>query len=157
MRMSSTQIQTFETASACEAANKPANIGKNGGGGGSALTHWPVQIRLIPASAPFLKGADLLVLADCTPVAYPNLHNDLMKGKVVMLGCPKFDDIQDYVEKFTDIFRTAGIKSVTTVVMEVPCCSGLPVIVKKGMAAANEEVPMEEVVLSTRGKILKRS
>jgi ferredoxin len=151
----STNIQTFETASPCQAANRPVDIGE--GAGESALIHWPVQIRLIPASAPFLKGADLLVLADCTAVAFPTLHRDLMKGKAVMMGCPKFDDISDYVGKFADIFRTAGIKSVTTVVMEVPCCSGLPIIVKKGMEVADKKIPVQEVVLSTRGKILKRS
>ena len=151
----STNIQIFETVSPCEAANRPVAIGK--GAGESALTHWPVQIRLIPAHAPFLKGADLLVLADCSAIAFPTLHRDLMQGKAVMIGCPKFDDVNEYTNKFADIFRTAGIKSVTTVVMEVPCCSGLPMIVKKGMEAANKEVPMEEVVLSTRGKILKRT
>jgi NAD-dependent dihydropyrimidine dehydrogenase PreA subunit len=151
----STHIQTFETVSTCQATNRPADIGKRDGE--SSLTHWPVQIRLIPASAPFLKEADLLVLADCSAVAFPTLHRDLMKGKVVIMGCPKFDDVQDYIGKFADIFRTANIKSVTTVVMEVPCCSGLPMIVKKGMEAANKEIPMEEVLLSTRGKILKRS
>ncbi|TFG90228.1 MAG: 4Fe-4S ferredoxin [Syntrophobacterales bacterium] len=150
----STNIQTFGTTPSCQEANKPADIVERGGE--SSLTHWPVQIRLVPASAPFLKDADLLVLADCTAVAFPTLHRDLLKGKVVMMGCPKFDDVQDYIEKFADIFRTAGIKSVTTVVMEVPCCSGLPMIVKKGMEAANRDVPMEEVVLSTRGEILKR-
>jgi hypothetical protein len=79
-----------------------------------------------------------------------------MKGKVVMMGCPKFDDVQDYISKFADIFRTADIKSVTTVVMEVPCCAGLPTIVKNGMAEANKIIPMEEVMLSTRGKILNK-
>jgi Pyruvate/2-oxoacid:ferredoxin oxidoreductase delta subunit len=150
----STNIQTFGTVSSCESANRPAIIGEKGRE--SFLTHWPVQIRLIPASAPFLKRADLLVLADCTAVAFPTLHRDLMKGKVVMMGCPKFDDVRNYISKFADIFRTADIKSVTTVVMEVPCCSGLPQIVKKGMAQANKEIPMEEVVLSKRGKILNK-
>jgi len=150
----STNIQNFGTISVCEAANSPADIGNDGSE--SSLTHWPVQIRLIPASAPFLKGANLLVLADCSAVAFPTLHRDLMKGKVVMMGCPKFDDVQDYIEKFADIFRAADIKSVTTVVMEVPCCSGLPMIVKKGMAEANKEIPIQEVVLSTRGKILNK-
>ena len=148
-------IQIFDKPSACEAANKPKhfqNIPEE-----SSLTHWPIQIKLIPASAPFLKGADLLVLADCTAVAFPTLHRDLMKGKVVMMGCPKFDDVHEYVSKFADIFRTAGIKSVTTVVMEVPCCSGMPTIVKKGMEAANKKIPMKEIVLSLRGKILKSS
>ncbi|MBW2594858.1 MAG: 4Fe-4S binding protein [Deltaproteobacteria bacterium] len=151
----STNIQTFETFASCQEANRPADIVESGGE--SFLTHWPVQIRLVPASAPFLKNADLLVLADCTAVAFPTLHRDLLKGKVVMMGCPKFDDVQDYINRFADIFRTADIKSVTTVVMEVPCCSGLPMIVKKGMEAADREIPMEEVVLSTRGKILTRS
>jgi ferredoxin len=151
----STNIQTFETITSCQEANKPADIGE--GDGESSLTHWPVQIRLVPPSAPFLKGTDLLVLADCTAVAFPTLHRDLLKGKVVMMGCPKFDDIQDYINRFADIFRTADIKSVTTVIMEVPCCSGLPMMVRKGMEAADREIPMEEIVLSTRGKILTHS
>lgn len=151
----STHIQIFDKPSACEMANKPAHIER--GEEESSLTHWPIQIKLIPASAPFLKGADLLVLADCTAVAFPSLHRDLMKGKVVMMGCPKFDDVHEYVGKFADIFETADIKSVTTVVMEVPCCSGLPVIIKKGMEAAKKEVPMKEIVLSLRGKMLKSS
>jgi len=149
----STNIQTFEPATPCQAANRPADIGE--GGGESFLTHWPVQIRLVPASAPFLKGADLLVLADCTAVAFPTLHRDLLQGRVVMMGCPKFDDVQDYIDKFTDIFKTADIKSVTTVIMEVPCCSGLPLIVEKGMKAAGRDIPIEKVILSTRGEILK--
>jgi len=151
----STQIQIFDKPSACAEANKPKHF--NNVPEESALTHWPIQIKLIPASAPFLKGGDLLVLADCTAVAFPTLHRDLMKGKVVMMGCPKFDDVQEYVQKFSDIFKTAGIKSVTVVVMEVPCCSGMPMIVKKGMESAGKEIPMKEIVLSLRGKILKSS
>ena len=146
----SNQIQTFAAISPCEAANRPVTIG----GGESSLTHWPVQIRLIPPTAPFLKWADLLVLADCTAVAFPALHQDLMKGRVVMMGCPKFDDVQEYVQKFADIFKTADIRSVTTAVMEVPCCSGLPLIVKRGMEAAGKDIPMEEVVISTRGETI---
>jgi len=151
----STQIQIFDKPTACAEANKPKhfeNVEQE-----SALTHWPIQIKLIPASAPFLKGADLLVLANCTAVAFPTLHRDWMKGKVVMMGCPKFDDVQEYVEKFAAIFKTAGIQSVTVVVMEVPCCSGMPMIVKKGLEAAGKTVPMTEIVLSLRGKILKHS
>jgi len=122
----------------------------------SALTHWPVQIRLIRPAAPFLKDADLLVLADCVPVAFPNLHRDFLSGKAVAMGCPKFDDAEDYIEKFTAIFRQAGIRSITTVVMEVPCCSGLPTIVRKALDASGQAIPMEEVVISTRGEILER-
>ncbi|RLC26762.1 MAG: 4Fe-4S ferredoxin [Deltaproteobacteria bacterium] len=148
----STNIQTFAPVSSCREANIPAGSEDSE----SALSHWPIQIRLIPATAPFLKGADLLVLADCCGVAIPTLHKDLLKGRVVMIGCPKFDDVQGYVEKFADIFKTADIKSVLSVVMEVPCCSGLPMIVKKGMEAAGKNIPIKELVISTRGKILEQ-
>jgi hypothetical protein len=147
----STQIQSFAPAAGCQDANTPQTFEK----AVSALTQWPVQIRLIPPTAPFLKGADLLVVADCVPVAFPSLHRDFMAGKTVMLGCPKFDDVQDYVDKFSDIFKTAGVKSVTTLIMEVPCCSGLPMIVKKGMDKAGVNVPSRQVTISTRGEILK--
>lgn len=122
----------------------------------SALTHWPVKLKLIPPGAPFLKNADILVLADCGPIAYPRVHDDLMPGKVVFIGCPKFDDVQEYIEKFAEIFRQADIHSVSTVIMEVPCCAGLAYIVEKGMAAAGKRVPHEQVVISTRGEILSR-
>jgi Fe-S-cluster-containing hydrogenase component 2 len=123
----------------------------------SALGHWPVQIRLVPANAKFLKSADLLVLADCVAVAYPDLHKELLQGKAVMMGCPKFDDIDGYAEKFAEVFKQAGIRSVTTVIMEVPCCSGLPQVVKKAMAAADAQVPHKQIVISTKGKILKET
>ena len=124
--------------------------------GKSRLTHWPVQINLIPPTAPFLKGAHLLVVADCVSVAYTNLHNDFLEGKVIMMGCPKFDDVPGYIDKFAEIFKTAGIKSITAIVMEVPCCSALPVIVKRAMQAAGKEIPMEEIVIGIRGDILNR-
>ncbi|UCF57274.1 MAG: 4Fe-4S binding protein [Deltaproteobacteria bacterium] len=148
----STQIQSFAPATPCEEANEPA-IQKSQD---SALSHWPVQIKLVPPTAPFLKGADLLVAADCTPVAYPNFHQDFLKGKAVMVGCPKFDDGQEYVQKFAAIFSTAGIRSVTVVVMEVPCCQGLPIIVEKGMEMSGKRIPMEKVVISAKGEVLGR-
>jgi len=115
-----------------------------------------VQIKLVPPTAPFLKGADLLVAADCTPFAYPDFHRDFLQGKVVMVGCPKFDDAPAYIQKFAEVFKTAGVKSVTVVTMEVPCCQGLPVIVKRGMAMADVDVPMTHVVLSLRGEVIRR-
>ncbi|MBT8338975.1 MAG: 4Fe-4S ferredoxin [Desulfatitalea sp.] len=145
----STQIQSFAP---CSQANQPI---RHGGAPDSALTHWPVQIRLVPPTAPFLKGADLLVAADCVPVALPSFHQELLQGKTVMLGCPKFDDSQAYVDRFAEIFKTAGIKSITAVVMEVPCCDGLPLIVKQGMEKAGVHLPINKVVVSTRGKILE--
>lgn len=149
----STQMRVFSGKPAsCSEANKPAFHT----GGKSALSHWPVQIELVPPTAPFLKGADLLVAADCTPFAYPDFHRDLLEGKVLMVGCPKFDDAEGYIRKFTDIFKTSGIKSVTVVTMEVPCCQGLPVIVRKGLAAAHAEIPMRHVTVGVQGEILGR-
>lgn len=146
----SSQIRMLQTA--CEEANQPVSQETST----SALGHWPVQIRLVPPNAPFLKNAHLLVAADCTPIAYPDFHRDLLRGKAVMLGCPKFDNSEEYIKKFTEIFRTANIRSVTVVDMEVPCCSALPRIVKKGMELAGKEIPLEEVMISVRGKILQR-
>ena len=148
----SAQMQTFAKAAAQPSSAQPGD----GPEAESALSHWPVQIMLVPPTAPFLKGADLLVLADCTPVAYPTLHQDFLQGKAVMMGCPKLDDAQHYIEKFSQICKVAGIKSITSVVMEVPCCSALPMIVKKGMELSGASIPMEEVVISTRGKVLER-
>ncbi|MEE8416358.1 MAG: 4Fe-4S binding protein [Desulfobacterales bacterium] len=149
----SSRIERFDRIEPVQASNAP-DIGRVEET--SALSHWPVQIRLIPPTAEFLKGADLLVLADCMPVAFPSLHRDFLKEKVVALGCPKFDDAEGYVNKFAEIFQVADIKSVTVVVMEVPCCAGLPIIVKKGLEISGKEVPIKEVVVSTRGKILDR-
>ncbi len=147
-------LKTFATVKdGCRAANEPR--AQTGGSFESALGHWPVQIRLVPESAPFLKGADLLVAADCVPVAFPAFHRDFLKDRVVMIGCPKFDDTEAYVEKFTRIFETCGIKSITIVVMEVPCCSGLPGIVQKALDRSNSLIPVSRVVISARGEILE--
>ncbi|MFH1624897.1 MAG: 4Fe-4S binding protein [Pseudomonadota bacterium] len=148
----STLIQSFVRENSCREANEPVSQSS----GVSTLSHWPVQIRLVPPTAPFLKGAHLLVAADCTPFAYPNFHQEFIQGKVVMVGCPKFDEVQEYVEKFADIFKTAGIRSTTAVVMEVPCCQGLPLVIQKGMDLAGKSIPIDKVVISTRGEILKR-
>jgi Pyruvate/2-oxoacid:ferredoxin oxidoreductase delta subunit len=145
----STLMQIFPPRTGCGRMNIPVLQPDSGV---SALTHWPVQIRLVPPTAPFLRGADLLVAADCTPVAYPNFHDDLLRGKTLLLGCPKFDDAEAYIQKFVAIFETAAIKSITIVVMEVPCCQGLPIIVRKAMALAGKVIPLEVVVITTRGE-----
>jgi hypothetical protein len=147
----SQQVRIFENAGARN--RKSENRRQTDSG----LGHWPVQIRLVPAKAGFLKGADLLVLADCVAVAYPDLHKDLLEGRAVMMGCPKFDDIDAYAAKFADVFKQAGIRTVTTVTMEVPCCSGLPQVVKKGLAAAGATVPHRQIVISTQGDVLEET
>jgi Pyruvate/2-oxoacid:ferredoxin oxidoreductase delta subunit len=142
----SSNVQIF--ASPCETANRP--------GAGSALSHWPVQIKLVPPTAPFLHKADLLVASDCTPVAYPAFHADFLRGKVALIGCPKFDDTEEYISKFEAIFRTADIKSVTILVMEVPCCSKMPWIVDQGMVRAGKQLPLEVAVVGVRDGLVKR-
>jgi NAD-dependent dihydropyrimidine dehydrogenase PreA subunit len=118
----------------------------------SSLTHWPIKIRLVPPHAPFLKGADLLVLADCGAIAFPTLHRDLLQGRVVLAGCPKFDDLALYEERFTKIFQQAAIRTVTVVRMEVPCCAGLPALVMKSLKNSGADVSVEEIVISPQGR-----
>jgi NAD-dependent dihydropyrimidine dehydrogenase PreA subunit len=118
----------------------------------SALTHWPIKIRLVPPQAPFLKGADLLVLADCGAIAFPTLHGDLLRGRVVLAGCPKFDDLALYEERFRQIFAQAGIRTITVARMEVPCCAGLQALVMKSLKKAGVDIPVEEIVISPRGQ-----
>ncbi|MFA4915745.1 MAG: 4Fe-4S dicluster domain-containing protein [Syntrophales bacterium] len=148
----SASIQTFTPSASGHGAG---SVHRDESTEESALWHWPIQIKLVPAKAPFLKGADLIVLADCCAVAIPNLHRDFIKGKVVMMGCPKLDQAGEYIDKFSEIFKTAGIRSITTVMMEVPCCSGLEMIVKKGLEKAGVTIPMKRVVISTRGKVVE--
>jgi ferredoxin len=148
----STQIESFGPQPVRDAHHGQATEASYA----SALSHWPVQIRLVPPTAPFLQGAHLLVAADCTPVAYPHFHRDFLEGKVVLVGCPKFDDKEAYIQRFADIFKTAHVKDVTVVVMEVPCCQGLPVIVKKGMELSGKSIPLEQITISRRGEVLER-
>lgn len=150
----STAMKTFPTAGGAEACGCSSHASVQTSGGSSALGHWPVQIRLVPPGAPFLKNADLLIAADCVPVAYPNFHADFLKGKAVMIGCPKFDNAEEYVDKLAVVFKESQIKSITSVIMEVPCCSALPIIVKKAFEKAQVQIPFEEVVVSARGEIL---
>lgn len=120
---------------------------------GSALSHWPVQIKLVPPHAPFLQNADLLVTADCAPVATAEYHTRFLPGKVALIGCPKFDDLQEYLDKFVDILNRGGISSITVLSMEVPCCSGLLGVVKKAKEISGTEIPVQNIVLSTQGQI----
>ena len=149
----STTISTFPTADegACDCANKPTI---QSSGGASCLGHWPVQIKLVPAGASFLRDADLVIAADCVPVAYPSFHADFLKGNAIMIGCPKFDNAEENVEKLSQVFKVSGIKSITAVIMEVPCCSAMPMIIKKALEKAGVDIPYKEVVVSYRGEIL---
>jgi Pyruvate/2-oxoacid:ferredoxin oxidoreductase delta subunit len=119
----------------------------------SQLSQWPVQLKLVPINAPYFQDADLLVAADCVPFSYPDFHQDFLKGKAVVVGCPKLDDIQSYKEKLTEIFRTNSIKSVTVPFMEVPCCFGLVKATEEAIAASGKKIPFKKVKIGIRGEI----
>ena len=119
----------------------------------SRLGQWPCQIKLLPTQAPFYDGAKLLIAADCTAYAYANMHEDFMKGKVTLIGCPKLDAV-DYSEKLTEIIRDNDIKSVTIVRMEVPCCGGLQRAAESALKNSGKFIPWQVVTISRDGRIL---
>ena len=120
----------------------------------SQLAQWPCQIKLVPVNAPYFDGAKLLIAADCTAYAYANMHQEFMKGKVTIIGCPKLDDV-DYSEKLTQIMSNNNIKSVTIVRMEVPCCGGLEYAAKTALQNSGKFIPWQVVTISIDGKILE--
>jgi len=117
----------------------------------SMLTQWPVQLTLLPTNAPFLENADLLIAADCVPFAYANFHNDFLRGRKLVVGCPKLDDAEFYKEKLTEIFKRSNIKSVTVVNMEVPCCFGLYRLVKEALDSSGNAIPLRQETISIKG------
>ena len=118
----------------------------------SQLGQWPCQIKLAPVNAPYFNGAKLLIAADCTAYAYANLHQDFMRGKITLIGCPKLDEV-DYSEKLTEIIKQNDIQSVTIVRMEVPCCGGLELAAKKALQNSGKFIPWQVVTISIDGKI----
>ena len=119
----------------------------------SELKQWPVQIKLAPIQAPYFDNANLLIAADCTAYAYAGFHNEFMKNRVTLIGCPKLDTV-DYSEKITEIIRSNNISSVTVVKMEVPCCSGMEVATLKAVEASNKLIPTQVITLSLEGNII---
>ena len=120
----------------------------------SALRNWPVQIKLAPVSAPYFNGAKLLIAADCTAYAYASFHQDFIRNKLTLIGCPKLDQV-DYSEKLTAIIQGNDIQSVTIVRMEVPCCGGLEMAAKKALQNSGKFIPWQVVTISIDGKIIK--
>jgi len=119
------------------------------------LSQWPVQLKLVPPTAPYFEGADLLVTADCVPFAYPNYHLDLLKGKKVVVGCPKLDDVDLYVEKLTEMIKFNHFRSITVAFMEVPCCTGILRVVEKAIADSGESVVLHKVRIGIEGEAVK--
>jgi len=118
----------------------------------SQLRQWPVQIKLVPVTAPWFRDSDVLVAADCTAYAYGDFHRDFLRGKILLVGCPKLDAV-DYSEKLTQIFGANSIRSVTVLRMEVPCCGGLERAVKTAVANSGKNIPVQVVTVTTDGKI----
>ena len=119
----------------------------------SELAQWPVQIKLVPVNAPYFRGANLLVAADCTAFAYARFHRDFIRNRIAIIGCPKLDE-GDYTEKLTAILAENDIKSLTIVRMEVPCCGGLAHAATEALKASGKFIPWQIVTISTDGKIL---
>ncbi|MBI5546064.1 MAG: 4Fe-4S binding protein [Deltaproteobacteria bacterium] len=161
------------------AAHPPAHHGHGHGGGGcpgaalrsleqapgpsesdspdqpppSALGHWPVQLMLVPPHAPFLKGADLVVCADCVPFTVPDFHARYLQGRAVVVGCPKLDDLEHYFQKLAAMIREARPRRLTVLRMEVPCCRGISQAAIQAALASTESFPVEEHVIGVRGGI----
>ena len=134
--------RTAEAAPAAPSASEPSQLGQ-----------WPCQIKLAPVNAPWFDGAKLLVAADCAAYAYASMHRDFMRGKITLIGCPKLDGV-DYSEKLSHIIAENDIQSVTVVRLEVPCCGGLELAVKKALQASGKFIPWQVVTLSVDGRVL---
>lgn len=145
------RMRQFDRSTGGTAMQTPANLASQP----SQLAQWPCQIKLVPVNAPYFKDAKLLIAADCTAYAYANIHQEFMKGKVTLIGCPKLDDV-DYSEKLTQILAQNEIRSVTVLRMEVPCCGGLEHAAVTALKNSGKFILWQVVTFSVDGKILER-
>ena len=119
----------------------------------STLRQWPVQLHLVPTSAPYFQDADLLIAADCVPFAYADFHKEFLAGKALVIGCPKLDDNRFYQEKLTELLRVSSVRSVTVLRMEVPCCGGIVGAAVQAVAASGKDIPFTEVTIGIDGRV----
>jgi ferredoxin len=124
--------------------------------GGSRLGQWPVQLHLVPPHAPYLRGADILLAADCVPFAYARFHEDFLDGKRLLVGCPKLDDLGAYTKKLAEMFRLAGPRSVTVIKMEVPCCNGIATAAQQALTVSGSAARFEVVTVGIAGAVVDR-
>jgi hypothetical protein len=118
----------------------------------SELRQWPVQLHLVPPTAPYFSDADILVAADCVAFALGSFHGDLLKGKALAIACPKLDDTGNYVAKLATIFRENQVRSVSVAIMEVPCCRGLDVMVRQALGESGKEIPLTTIIIGVDGE-----
>lgn len=143
--------------SAMRQMHRPAPVAPAAGTSGSMqsqLGHWPVQLMLVPPAAPFLREADILLCADCVPFALPDFHSRYLAGRPVLVGCPKFDDSDHYLNKLIEMFKTAHPKRVTVLRMEVPCCGGLAWLAQEARQAAGLDFPLEIHTIGIQGGVI---
>ncbi|MDP2931942.1 MAG: 4Fe-4S binding protein [Chloroflexota bacterium] len=136
------QFEAVETESTVEQTVQPSRLG-----------HWPVQLTLVPPSAPFLKDADLLLTADCVPFAYAGFHREFLKNHALLVACPKLDDFAAHLEKLTNILRQSAVKSLTVVHMEVPCCSGLVYMARQALQSSGKNIPFKDITIGVKGNV----
>ncbi len=152
----SAQVQSFAGCPSSQVKSVTPAVTTTGDAAGqrpSELRQWPIQLNLVPPTAPFLQGADLLLAADCVPFAYADFHKDMLKDNALLIACPKLDDGQAYIEKLSQIFADGGIKSLTIAIMEVPCCAGLTAIVRQALTQSGANIPLEIVTVGINGNI----
>ncbi len=121
----------------------------------SMLRHWPIQLTLVPPTAPFLQGVDLVLATDCVPFAYAGFHQDFLREHSLLVACPKLDDLQAHLKKLTDILRHSSVKSLTVVHMEVPCCFGIVHMARQALQLSGKDIPFREVTIGVRSDILE--
>lgn len=157
----SAQVKSFDAPAGggCPSARlmdfdaKPAEGASDAGERPSELRQWPVQMHLVPPTAPFLQDAEVLFAADCVPFAYADFHKDMLKDKALLIGCPKLDDGQAYLQKLTEMLQQANIRKLSVAVMEVPCCSGLVALSRQAIAASGKDIPFEVITVGIKGDI----
>ena len=138
----------LEIPAAPESGEGPSVSGK------SRLSQWPIQLHLVSPFAPYFKGSDLLIAADCTAFALGSFHNDLLRGKKLVIACPKLDETEGYVEKLAEIIRQNDLRSLTVAIMTVPCCSGLDRMVRQAVELSGEEIDVKKVVIGIDGQVV---
>ena len=131
---------------------RPANEESSNVKAVSELRQWPVQLHLVPPTAPYFQNADILICADCVAFAMGSMHQELLKGKALAIACPKLDDTTAYMDKLAHIFSANAIKSITVAIMEVPCCRGLDIMVREALQKSGRDIPLESITIGINGE-----